>query len=348
VIDWQNQFDVAIWAAGRDIGIPPLILKTLIEQESQFWPGNSIRAFYEYGLGQLSPVGADVALRWDNELYATVCSAVFYDCSYAYGRLPSNAQALMRGGLMTVFNSECATCPHGIDLDKAQESIPVLARTLRSNCYQVNYIMDMNGLESNYEDLWRMTLVSYHSGFQCLNSALVTLKYNNLEPVWDNLEGLLTCPGSQFYVNEFTNSLNQFDAYRLPHPERETMISPPIFVPTATPTVGPTPTITPTVVRSMARIRVLVYIDTNGNQYPEESEKVNDILVQAQFQDGTLMNDQTERGEVIFDLTGRPVGEDMIVALPDLYRTQKVRVIQDGEIPVVFRLEEPVVPPVLP
>src|SRR5215204_1414955 len=41
VIAWQNQFDGYVWLASRDQGIPPKIMKTLIEFESQFWPGNS-------------------------------------------------------------------------------------------------------------------------------------------------------------------------------------------------------------------------------------------------------------------------------------------------------------------
>ena len=142
VIDWQNQFDVAIWEAGRSLGIPPRLIKTLIEQESQFWPGNSRHIYNEYGLGQLSQSGADVALRWDNELFYNVCSGLVYDCSKIYGRLSSWMQATMRGGLMRSVNAECATCPHGIDEGRAYESIPMITRTLRSNCLQVNYLMD--------------------------------------------------------------------------------------------------------------------------------------------------------------------------------------------------------------
>jgi hypothetical protein len=57
---------------------------------------------------------------------------------------------------------------------------------------------------------------------------------------------------------------------------------------------------------------------------------------------------QTVNGEVLIDLAGRPVSGDVVVSLPELFRTQRVRIVRDGEIPVVFRLEQPVVPPVLP
>jgi hypothetical protein len=105
---------------------------------------------------------------------------------------------------------------------------------------------------------------------------------------------------------------------------------------------------TPTVFRSLAHVQVLVYVDKNNNNYPDESEKVDNIAVQAQFEDGSTLSARTVKGEAVFDLSGRPVGGNITILLPDLYRTQKVRIKQDGEIPVIFRLQEPVVPPVLP
>jgi hypothetical protein len=65
MIAWQNQFDEHIWLASRDQGIPPKVLKTLIEIESQFWPGNSRFYIDEIGLGQINQLGLDVLLRQD-------------------------------------------------------------------------------------------------------------------------------------------------------------------------------------------------------------------------------------------------------------------------------------------
>lgn len=350
VIDWQNQFDLVIWDAARKTGIPPRLLKTLIEQESQFWPANARRMAYEYGLGQLSQAGADVVLRYDNDLFNTVCNGLLYDCSVVYGRLPSWAQATLRGGLMKLMDGECATCANGIDLARAQESIPILARILRSNCRQVKYIMDSKGLKASYEDMWKMTFLSYHSGYDCLSSALDTLRYNNYPSDWESLSLFLRCPGASSYVNEAWKSLDEFDLYRLPRKDQDKVVSLATFVPRPSPTPAPTvvPSPTPTVVRSLAHILVLVYIDKNGNQYPDAGERVNEMVVQAQFDDGSVFTARTVNGEAVFDLTGRPIGGNVTILLPDLYRTQKVRVRQDGEIPVIFRLVEPVVPPVLP
>jgi len=350
VIDWQNQFDLAIWNAGHDSGIPPRLLKVLIEQESQFWPANARRIAYEYGLGQLSQAGADVLLRYDNDIFNMVCNSVFYDCSVVYGRLPSWAQATLRGALMKMMNSECATCAHGIDLMHAQESIPVLARTLRSNCRQVKYIMNTKGLKASYEDFWKMTFVSYHSGYDCLAAALDAMHYNDYPADWENVSLFLQCPGASTYVNEAWKSLDEFDLYRLPRKDEDNIVSLATLVPKPTPTPSPTVIVppTPTVIRSMAHILTLVYIDKNGNQYPDEDEKVDGIDVQAQFEDGSTLTTRTVNGEAVFDLAGRPVGGNVTILLPDLYRSQKVRVKQDGEIPVIFRLVEPIIPPVLP
>jgi hypothetical protein len=347
VIDWQNHYDVSIWEAGRSVGVPPQMLKMLIGQESQFWPANSRHIYNEFGLGQLSQSGADVALRWDNELFSSVCSGLVYDCSKIYGRLSTWMQATMRGGLVRTVDSECATCPHGIDEARAYESIPIIARTLRSNCLQVNYLMDRYIASSTYEDLWRFTLVSYHSGYQCLQEALFGVYYNNQPTDWQHVSAFLGCPGSQLYVNEVMKSLEEFDTFRLKSVDGDRPVSQAVFkiVPTAT---RPAPTQTPTPVPSMSHIRVLVYVDTNKNQYPDAGENVEGIRTTVTLAGGQVRSATTINGEVVFDLTGQPVNSDVTVALPEMYRSYKVRVTRDGEIPVIFRLEQPVTPPALP
>jgi len=344
VIEWQNQFDVNIWEAARSTGVPPRLIKTLIEQESQFWPGNARRAVFEYGLGQMSQAGADVALRWDNDLFYNICSSIILDCGKIYGRLPYWMQATMRGGLMRAIDAECASCPRGIDLGKAYDSVDIFARTLRANCYQTRYIVTRMGGTATYEDYWKYTLVSYHSGYQCLAQAIMETRAHLLPLDWEYVRGYLTCPGSVYYVEEFWKSLEEFDTFRFIRADPDRMTAQ--FV--ATPTPVPTLVVTPTPVLSMSHVRVLVYVDTNGNHYPEASERVDGVNVTVTSLSGLNLVGSTVDGEVIFDLTGRPVNEDVTVSLPELFRTQRVRVPQDGEIPVVFRLEQPVVPPALP
>ena len=84
---WQNQYDYNIWLAGRDQEIPPILLKTLIERESQFWPMSQRFFLDEYGLTQVNELGTDVALRWDIDLYLNICSQTLFDCPGSYYRL---------------------------------------------------------------------------------------------------------------------------------------------------------------------------------------------------------------------------------------------------------------------
>lgn len=347
VIDWQNHYDAAIWEAGRSLGVPPRLLKTVIGQESQFWPGNARHIYSEYGLAQLSQSGADVALRWDNDLFFSICSELVYDCSKIYGRLSAWMQATMRGGLVRAVNAECPTCPHGIDEGRAYESIPMIARTLRSNCLQVKYLMRGYTDNTSYEDLWRFTLVSYHSGYQCLKDALDGVDINQQPDDWRHVSAYLGCPGSILYVEEVWKALQEFNAYRYKPAEGERPAAAAVFEITPTPP-RPAPTSTPTPIPSFSHIRVLVYVDQNQNQYPDAGEYVDGIRVTVTFPDGQVYNATTTNGEAIIELTGQAVGSEVIVALPEVFRSQKVRVILDGELPVIFRLEQPVAPPALP
>ncbi|HEY3372514.1 MAG TPA: hypothetical protein VGK10_16790, partial [Prolixibacteraceae bacterium] len=57
---WQNQYDFNILLFSKDEHIPPIILKTLIEVESQFWPISQRFFVDEIGLGQINQLGIDV------------------------------------------------------------------------------------------------------------------------------------------------------------------------------------------------------------------------------------------------------------------------------------------------
>ena len=223
----------------------------------------------------------------------------------------------------------------------------MLARTLRANCYQVKYIVRQHtSTNISYEDLWRYTLISYHSGYSCLAEALNGADYSGLPLpfAWDNVSGYLGCSGAIQYVDNFFASLETFEDNRLRLPESAQAAQ--LYVPSPTPTQAFTPTATPE--PAYSHVRVLVYVDSNNNYKPDDGERVDEVKVTVTFPDGQTMTKATVQGEALFELAGRPVGEDITVTLPELFRTQKVRVMRDGEIPVIFRLEQPVVPPALP
>jgi hypothetical protein len=116
----------------------------------------------------------------------------------------------------------------------------------------------------------------------------------------------------------------------------------PTFAPTAVPTIVPTP------VLANRFLRVLVYIDRNGDGVIDDDELVDGVAVVVRYEDGTSETRTVSRGEAIFNMTGKQINSSVTVSLPTLYRVYRTRIPAEGEVLVVFRLEEPELPPVLP
>ncbi|HET9907156.1 MAG TPA: hypothetical protein VFQ23_10960 [Anaerolineales bacterium] len=369
MIAWQNQFDEYIWLASKNYGIPPKILKTLIEVESQFWPGNSRFYLDEYGLGQLNQLGGDVLLRRDPVLYQQACAGVFADCLRPYQSLEPSQQALIRGAVVNMADASCPTCQYGIDLEKAKESVSLIAQLLRANCQQVDVILNIaarsfidedadaatataavatataagGGLSrTTYEDLWRFTLVAYHSGLSCLQTAVTTIEKARLPVTWENVSGEIKCRGGEDYADGFMNNLFSFDLYLNQFSEADIVLAAPTFVPTQTPIP------TPTVYISTAQIRVEVYIDRNNNGAPENGEWIDAMSVLLRTSTNDQITQRTQNGIAIFDMTGYPPGIDIHLSLPGLYRDETFVLPEQGEVLVRFVFEQPTLPTVLP
>jgi hypothetical protein len=341
-IEWQNQYDPLIWDTSRRIGIPPKIIKTLIEKESQFWPGNSRLFLQEFGLAQINEIGADVALRWDKSLFTQTCEGVLADCSTPYASLPSWQQSMIRGSLMTLINSECPGCVNGMDETTVKSSIDVIGHVLKANCSQTNFIMKDNSTTAAYEDLWKFTLVSYHSGYQCLNDAVDAAFQAGMPNDWKNVSSYLKCPGAKQYVDDFWANLVDFDN----HVQLASVSNRPLQGPTFVPTRTPIPTATPVLSRNT--IRVFVYVEIAGKQFPNDMAWADGVPVQVITQDGTVMEKKVVNGQVTFDMSAFPVGTEVTISLPGLYRSFATRLTDQGEILVPFRLKQPELPPVLP
>lgn len=369
MIDWQNQFDDYIWLASKNYGVPPKILKTLIELESQFWPGNSRFYLDEYGLGQLNQLGVDVLLRRDPALYQKVCSGVLSDCARPYQSLEPSQQALIRGAVVQLADASCATCDYGIDLDKAKESVSLIAMLLRANCQQVDVILDLaakahfdedadaatataavatatasgGGLsKTTYEDLWRFTFVAYHSGLSCLQTAVNAVEKANLPVTWENVSSEFKCKGAEDYANGFMGNLFSFDLYLFQFSEADTEIAAPTFVPTRTPIP------TPTVFISTAQIRVQVFMDRNNNGTPEDGEWIDGMTVLLTTSTNEQATQRTQNGLTVFDMTGFTPGINITVSLPGLYRSESFVLPNEGEVAVTFVFEQPALPTLLP
>lgn len=330
MIDWQNMFDFDIWLAAKDLQIPPYILKFVIELESQFWPTNERSYVDEIGLGQINQLGIDVLLRTDPTLYNKICPSVLGDCSVPYPALSESLQKLIRGALLNSLNAYCPSCPHGIDLNVARNSISFIGLLLRANCRQVAQVMDLYDAEASYEDHWKFTLMSYHSGLSCVENAIEKLTNENQMTDWKHVARKTECRDGPEYVERAWASLTSFETARLRVDDNLFSGASPVFLPTPTPipTIGPPP--------SSAELWGVVVLDENRDGVPEETEWVNGIQVTLTYPDGTERSVITSNGKAIFDLSGLPTGAIVTVSLPSLYRSTKVVVPRDGIVPVVF------------
>ncbi len=213
VVDaWQDRFDRQILQAAGEAGIPAQLLKNLFAKESQFWPA-AVGQAEEFGLGQLSDLGADTALLWNVPFYQQLCTLVLDRsiCQVGYARLNATHQAMLRGALLARAAPTCATCPSGVDLTQVGLSVEVFAQTILASCGQVgrmvyNTAHRTPGQVSSYEDLWRFTLASYNAGPGCLSTALKRTKLLGEPLDWPHVAAQLPsgCQSATDYVAAIT------------------------------------------------------------------------------------------------------------------------------------------------
>lgn len=213
VEEWQNRFDTLIFDVARQGEVPAQLLKNLFSRESQFWPG-VFNQRDDVGLGQLTEHGADTTLMWNPAFYDEFCPLVLGRSlceSVGYANLSKTNQALLRGALLQSVNATCENCPLGIDLDRADYSVAIFARTLLANCEQTGKIVQNvtgkpAGESVSYEDLWRFTLVNYNAGAGCLADAVQAARAANLELTWKNVADSLLpgCKPAENYVNDIS------------------------------------------------------------------------------------------------------------------------------------------------
>jgi hypothetical protein len=346
--EWQNQFDEYIWLASREIGVPPKILKTLIEVESQFWPGNSRFHLDEIGLGQINQLGVDVLLRRDPLLYRQVCSTVIDDCGDPYHELSDEDQAMIRGAYLNSQNAVCSTCEYGLDLTLAKRSVSFVAQVLQANCEIVKEIANenrpadyMTELDDPYSDFWKFTLFAYHSGSGCFEQA-VEATPDGVPLDWENLsQNIIDCDSGESYVDGLWGNLLRFDTYRYTQVDQEIFEQiAPVFAATPTPFSTPVP--------STAQVMVQVFLDGNQNGIAEEYELMEGVSVLLQAENRVELTGRTVKGRATFELAGFPIGSDVFVSLPGLYRSETITVPEQGIVPVVFIFNQPTLPTVIP
>jgi hypothetical protein len=346
MIEWQNQYDEYIWLASKDVGIPPKILKTLIEVESQFWPGNERFYVDEFGLGQVNQLGVDVLLRRNPALYQEVCSTVLDDCAMPYSLMSAENQAMIRGAFVNAQSAICPTCQNGLDLNVAKQSISFIAQVLKANCETVKIIADDNregdyieDLDDPYSDFWRFTLLSYHSGISCFENAVkATSKGAPLD--WETLSTNLECDGGEEYVDGVWGNLLNFELIRYTPSGQE--------VQQVSADFAATPTPLPTAVLSTAQVVVQAFLDSNQNGIPEDSEWLDNITVLLQSEDGTELSGSIVNGQATLALADFDIGSEVTVSLPQYFRSETITVPAQGSVPVTFIFEQPTLPTAIP
>lgn len=257
VTDWQNQFDTTIWEVAQRTTIPAQLLKNMFAQESQFWPGEIIND--EFGLGQLTSLGADGPLIWNPSFFEQFCPLVLHEetCALGYLNIEPEFQAMLQGALATMTNANCPDCEQGIDLAHAETTVDVFAQLVQGNCEQVSYMVyditgEAPGAVATYEDLWRFTLVNYNAGPGCLTYAMRAAWSADGSDIirWDTVvtKFPVGCPYAVQYVERVTRARVPSDAdFLTPSPTPTQRTSPaPTQTRTPTPTGGPTATPTPT------------------------------------------------------------------------------------------------------
>jgi hypothetical protein len=211
---WQNRFDGLILDVAQQTGVPAQLLKNLFARESQFWPG-VILTGGDTGLGQLTDHGADTTLMWNPSFYNQFCSLALSSevCAKDYMDLEPRQQEILRGALVRSVNANCADCPLGIDIDRADFSVTVFAHTLAANCEQAAQVVwnynnrkTAGELGITYEDMWKFTLVNYNAGGGCLASAMESALAKKEPLTWERVSLYLepACQGAFNYVNDIS------------------------------------------------------------------------------------------------------------------------------------------------
>ena len=197
VYEYQNRYDLLIYDAAKQQKVPARLVKGLIAQESQFWPGSSDNP-YEYGLGCITESGADMLLRWNSAYYLKICTNAYPlnrdSCYSGFSGLDEKKQIALRGVVISKVGTD--------------EEIEMLAAAIRGSVYQVNQIVanatgETASAVSTYEDMWKFTIANYYSGSGCLYNAMTQVNSYGMKLTWENVRRYMTgkCALADQYVD---------------------------------------------------------------------------------------------------------------------------------------------------
>jgi hypothetical protein len=179
-VDWQNRFNEQIRGAADAAGVPAVLLKAMIAQESQFWPLWTGDAG-EVGWMQLTWDGADTALRHDQELFDRYCGRAIWGSYCTSYDLLTNDQRL---AVQSVLIADLMV--YGTPLDAAAmaaDDLWIDAHILRA------YACQAQDLYPTWPNVWQAAAVLYNAGTGCI-------------------QGNVICPQGQDYLDKVMHEPN--------------------------------------------------------------------------------------------------------------------------------------------
>jgi hypothetical protein len=138
------------------------------------------------------------------------------------------------------------------------------------------------------------------------------------------------------------DTLFAFDLYLYQAGVEDKSVSAPTIVPTRTPAA------TPTAYVSNAKITVQSYIDRNGNGIFDEGEGIDGMSVLLTTSTNQEINQRTQNGVTVFDMSGYQPGIGINVSLPGLFRSENLVLPAQGDVTITFKFDQPVLPTILP
>ncbi len=202
VITIQNSLNQPILDAWKNVGVPPVLLKQMIRYESQFWPG--VLNQTHYGFGHITTLGMLNALEWNPSLLQKACNLSSGTCSI---------NQTLAATVLQMLDATCASCTNGIDATKATASVDLLARAVMGYCDQTAQLVFNatgwnSGLVVDYPTIWKLTLLNYNAGANCVfDSVASSFKTTNGPMSWSDITAHASgnlCSRGIYYANQIT------------------------------------------------------------------------------------------------------------------------------------------------
>ena len=145
------------------------------------------------------------ALLWNRDLYAKVCSAS------DSGNCASDS--LIVSQILSSLIATCDTCKYGINANLVNYSVDILAEAVLGHCYQTSQLIFnatdwYPSLVVDYATIWKLTLMNYTAGPECVFDTIVsTFEFTEGPMNWSEISANVSgknCIRGLTYANQIT------------------------------------------------------------------------------------------------------------------------------------------------